>query len=131
MTTTAWMPSDLRLLGNIAYLATKMRWQDEGEALYGALAPVVQSQADLYFAWLAARCEFGDIEGACALMDRLERLPGAPADLLLMARCYLQCCCNAPEWVDTARRVVRGGPEHFGYDTARAMLDEHDRRCTR
>jgi hypothetical protein len=131
MTTSPCTPADLRLLANIAYLAGKMRWQDEAESLYGALAPVVQSQPDLYFAWLAARCEFGNLDGARELMLRLEALPDAPADLVLMARCYLQCCANLPDWVDTARRVVRGGPEAFGYETARALLEEHDRRCVR
>ena len=124
-------PSDLRLLGKVAYLAAKMRWQEEAETVFDALVPVVENPADVLFAWLAARCDFGDLQGACQLMARLEALNGVPADLVLMARCYLQCCGNAPEWVDTARHVVRGGPDAFGYETARAMLDEHDRRCVR
>jgi hypothetical protein len=116
----------LRLLGNIAFVAAKMQWQDEAEAIYGALAPVVETKVELYFAWMGARCELGDMAGACELMARLESLPDAPADMLLMARCYVQCCGNAPEWVDSARRVVQGGPDAFGYETALAMLEEHD-----
>ena len=118
--------SHLRLLGNIAFLAVKMRWEDEAETIFGALAEVVETKADLYFAWLGARCELGDLAGASELMARLEALPDAPADRVLMARCYLQCCCNAPEWVDNARHVVRGGPDAFGYETAQAMLEEYD-----
>lgn len=123
--------ADLRLLGNVAVLACKMRWQEEAETLFGALAPVVENRAEVTFAWLAARCQFGDLPGACELMARLEASGDSPADLLLMARCYLQCSGNAPEWVDTARHVVRGGPDAFGYETALAMLDEHHRRCVR
>jgi hypothetical protein len=118
--------AELRLLGNIAFLATKMRWQDEAESIHAALAGAVESKAELCFAWLASRCELGDLDGACELMARLERLPDVKADMVLMARCYLQCCGNAPEWVDSARRVVRAGPDSFGYETARAMLEEHD-----
>ena len=126
MTDIACDAPQLRLLGNIAFLAAKMRWRDEAETIYGALSDVVETKADLYFAWLAARCELGDLAGACEVMARMEILPGAPADMVLMARCYLQCCGNAPEWVDSARRVVRGGPDAFGYETALAMLEEHD-----
>lgn len=128
MTGIPYDPSHLRLLGNIAFMATKMRWQDEAETIYGALEPVVETKAELYFAWLGARCEFGDMAGAFDLMARLESLPDAPADMVQMARCYLQCCIDAPEWVDTAHHVVRGGPDAFGYETAQAMLKEHDLR---
>ena len=120
--------SHLRLLGNIAFLAAKMQWRDEAETIYSALSEVVETKADLYFAWLGARCELGDVAGACELMARLESLPDAPADMVLMARCYLQCCGDAPEWVDSARHVTRGGPGAFGYETAQAMLDEHNRQ---
>src|SRR5438132_13847900 len=116
--------SHLRLLGNIAFVAAKMHWQDEAEAIYAALAPVVETKGELYFAWLGARCELGDLAGACEVMAWLESLPDAPADMVLMARCYLQCCGNAPECVDSARRVVRGGPHASGDETAAALLDE-------
>lgn len=131
MTEMPCKPSDLRLLGNIAFLATKMHWRDEADEIYGALAPVVESKADLLFAWLGARCELNDLEGACEVMARLESLPDAPADMVLMARCYLQCCGNIPEWVENTRRLVREGPRTFGYETACAMLEEHDLRCRR
>lgn len=131
MTEPLCYPSDVRLLGNIGFLATKMQWREEAETIYRALESSVHTKAELYFTWLSARCEFGDLDGACEVMARLESLPGVPSDMVAMARCYLQCCANAPEWVDNARRIVRAGPDAFGYETARAMLEEHDLRNVR
>jgi len=118
-------PSDLRLLGNIAFLAARMRWREESDRIFEALADVVETKADLLFAWMSARCETGDLPGAGEVLARMEKLPADAAEIVMMARCYFLCCCNSPEWVDIARRVTRTGPQTFGYGTASAMLTEH------
>jgi hypothetical protein len=116
-------PPDLRLLTHIGYLAMKMKWAEEGEAIFTALIEVVQSKVELYFTWLVARCELNNMSGASELMARLEQLK-APADMLLMARCYIECCSDSPQWTVTAKKIVQGGPGTFGYDTACSMLDQ-------
>lgn len=116
-------PSDLRLLTHIGYVAMKMKWAEEGEAIFSALIEVVQSKVELCFTWLVARCELNDMSGASELMTRLEQLK-APADMLLMARCYIECCSDLPAWTTTAKKIVQGGPGTFGYETACSMLDQ-------
>ena len=123
MTQPICQPSDLRLLTHIGYLAMKMKWSEEGEAIYNALAEVVQSKAELYFTWLVARCEVNDMPGASELLARLQEIK-APADMQLMARCYVECCSALPQWTATAKKIVQGGPGTFGYETACSMLDQ-------
>jgi hypothetical protein len=119
-------PSDLRLLANIAFLASRMRWQEESDKIFDALADSVETKADLLFAWLSARCSTGDMSGAGAVLSRMEALPPDAAEIVMMARCYFLCCCHSPEWVEIARRVTRAGPQAFGYAAADAMLAEHE-----
>lgn len=120
--------ADLRLLGNIAFLAARMRWQEESDAIFGALVDQVQTKAELMFAWMSARCEAGDMAGAGRVLARMEALAPQAGEIVIMARCYFLCCCQSPEWVDIARHVLRAGPQAFGYETAGAMLAEHDTR---
>jgi hypothetical protein len=123
MNPSSYKPADLRLLTHIGYLAMKMKWAEEGEAIFGALIEVVQSKAELYFTWLVARCELNDMPGASELLVTLQKIE-APADMLLMARCYVECCSDRPEWTATAKKVVQSGPGTFGYETACSMLDQ-------
>jgi hypothetical protein len=109
MNPSNYKPADLRLLTHIGYLAMKMKWAEEGEAIFGALIEVVQSKAELYFTWLVARCELNDMPGASELLVTLQKIE-APADMLLMARCYVECCSGPPQ----PRRSCRAVPGPSG-----------------
>lgn len=118
--------SDLRLLANVAYLAAKMRWSDESDQLYEAIAEVTQTPAEVLFAWISARCETGDHDGARELLERLLALPQTTpeaAEMAEMAQCCVACASDAADWVNRARAIVARGPACFGYETAQAMLD--------
>lgn len=116
--------TDLRLLANVAFLAVKMRWQEEADEIFAAVADASATPWEVVFAWIAGRCELGDGEGAAELLERLRGLAGARVGMVPMAECCVAAACGSPQWVAQAQRIVRAGPGTFGYETAQAMLSE-------
>jgi hypothetical protein len=120
--------TDLRLLANVAFLAVKMRWQEEADEIFAAVADASATPWEVVFAWIAGRCELGDGEGAAELLERLRGCDAARAGMVPMAECCVAAACGSPEWMVLAQRIVRAGPGAFGYETAQAMLSEQGTR---
>ena len=119
---------DLRLLANVAFLAVKMRWQDEADEIFAAVADASVTPWEVVFAWLVARCDLGDGDGAADLLERLRGFDATRPGMVPMAECCVAAACGSPDWVAKAQRIVRAGPTAFGHETAQAMLSEHDAR---